>query len=264
MTGEVRERRLGRHGVDPDARARPLRREEGVERRRLRATRRVTTGRRREAEPGARLACLVLAPGPGEWVGVDLATGAIVRGRPPLDGGGDDFGSGLAPFDVVEFELAEPDGPIDPARPEAVVPARPARRIGRLRRARARRLLRRLATPERPGAPVLGSRGPSIAYVDLEGTAPSAMLLGVGTRGLELSVRSDGTVVLAFTWCSARHVLPVLDPRAAEVAKAAHPRPLSGARLTEALGSKPAWVVVGLGPVRNGHAPKAVLALLRK
>lgn len=234
------------------------------DRRRVRVPRRIVPGRRRAERAGERLRCVVLARSPTEWVGVDLATGAFVRGdlhpeagRPP--GAGD-----WLAYDVIELELARHEDPADPARPELVASARPPDKIGRLRQPPLRRLLKRLVAPERPGAPVLGTWGPSIAYVDLEGTSPSVMLLALTPKSVELSVRADGRVVCAFTWGTSRNVIPIADPRAVAAAREADPRPLSGDRLAEAIGLKPAYALVGLGPVRAGQAPKVVFALLRR
>src|SRR5438105_2351691 len=81
---------------------------------------------------GAELQLLVLAADPTGCIGVDLASGALVRSRHP--GGG----SRLRPYDVATARLAEPDDP-DWSRPELVTLAAPPRRTGHLGRWRAER-----------------------------------------------------------------------------------------------------------------------------
>jgi len=227
---------------------------------RVRTPRKIRPGTRPALEPGRRLTCAVLAPGPEEWVAVDLATGAFVRVRP------DDtvaLAGGHQALDVVTLVLGEDADPLDPSRPEAVVPAGPPEQVGRLGRRKGRRLLKRLAAPERRGLPVLGTRGPSIAFADLDGMAPSVMVVGVTARTIELRSRADGEAVFAISWAGVDWTIPVADPGARAAALGA-PGPLRGAALSAALGFKPGFLLAGLGRVRDGHAPKLVLAVLPK
>jgi len=147
--------------------------------------------RRRPANlPGDVLRCLLLARGP-EWVVVDVATGALVRSRAsgwPVVAtdsslvshqhlGADRDGSYSGPeLDVVEIELADDDEPSDPARPEAVMVRRAPERVGIPRRRAVRRILHELL-PADPKRPLLGSLGPSISYVDLDGSRPSVAVV---------------------------------------------------------------------------------------
>lgn len=224
--------------------------------------RRVRIGTPRERRPGSVLDCLVIAPGPQEWAAVDLASGAFLRARPPGPGGEPALGTGWRALDLARLTIGDDGEPIDPARPEAIVCGEAPVRLGRLRRRASRRLLRRLASPERPGATLLASHGPSIPYVDLDGTSPSLMLVGVAARSLEAYGRSHEEAVLAFAWSGVRHQLPILDDRLRSATLAQAPRPLAGARLAAALGGKPSLLLVGLGEIRAGHAPKVVLAAL--
>jgi len=225
---------------------------------RVRPPRRIRPGTRRVLEPGRRLTCAVLAPGPEEWVAVDLATGAFVRVRPADTAA---LAGEHRALDVVMVVLGEDEDPLDPSRPEAVVPAALPERVGRLTRRRGRRLLKRLAAPERRGLPLLGTRGPSIAFVDLDGTAPSVTVVRVSARTVELATRADGEAVLAISWAGVDWTIPVADPEARAAALAAA-QPLRAKPLSVALGFKPGFLVVGLGRVRDGHAPKLVLAVL--
>jgi hypothetical protein len=85
-------------------------------RRSTRLPRHLTPGRRRLAPAGGALDLLLLARGPREWVGVDLASGAYVRFTHP----GADAPAGARPGrSALRLTLGEPE-PLDPARPEAV------------------------------------------------------------------------------------------------------------------------------------------------
>lgn len=229
---------------------------------RARSWRRMRVGAPRQRRPGAVLDCLVLAPGPYEWVGIDLATGALVRARRPAPDGRPPLGGGWRQFDIARFVLGTDDEPPDPSRPEAIVCAEAPQRLGRLRRRAVRRVLRRLVPPERPGAALLGTHGPSIPFVDLDGSSPSVMLVAVAHRSLEVFAGPGEAVELAFAWSGARHQLPVHDPRLRAAALESQPRPLSAGRLAAAAGGRVSVLVVGLGPVRGGHVPKVVLAAL--
>jgi len=231
-------------------------------RRRVRTLRRVRSGTPRHRRPGATLDCLVLACGPEEWAAVDLASGALVRARHAAPGEPPPLGEGWHPLDIARVVIADDGEPVDPARPEAITPAGPPSHLGHLRRRPGRRLLRRLASPERPGASLLGTHGPSIAYLDLDGSSPSLMLIAVSHRSLEAFATSAEHVQLAFSWSGTRHQLPVLDDRLRAAALVEAPRSLAGARLAAALGGKASLLLVGLGAVRAGHVPKVVLAAL--
>jgi hypothetical protein len=204
----------------------------------------------------------VLAAGAQEWAGVDLASGAFVRAR-VVDGRAAVTGE-WAPYDVAVLEIA-PDGePPDPARPEAVDLAADPEHAGRMRRGGARRLLERLCAPEQRWQPILGTRGPSVAYVDLDGTSPSLVLVAVAAKSLHCSARDTGEVACSFSWGSTTQVLPVLDERVADLAARHGSAGLGASELAQAVGGKPRYLLVGLGPVRGGHAPKIVLSVLAK
>ncbi len=185
--------------------------------------------------------------------------GAAPAGAAPVEGAP---GDGWGTYDVARIRIAADDEPLDPARPETIVWEQPPERLGRMRRRPARRVLRRLASPERPGATLLGTHGPSIPYVDLDGTAPSLMLIAVSSRSLEAFALSASEAALAFSWSGTRHQLRVADARLRSAVLATAPHSLAGGRLSAALGGKPSVLLVGLGVVRGGHAPKVVLAAL--
>ena len=226
---------------------------------RIRLPRRIRPGTPRASAPGERLTCVVLAASEEEWVGVDVQSGAIVRS--PAERAS--VFAPSAPLDIVRFPLAASDGPADPARPEAVLPAEAPVRTGRLGPRKARRLLDRLAAPERDGAPLLDAWGPSLAFVDLDGSRPSVVLVAVDRRSLRLERDRDrdqrAQVVLV--WGGMPQRLPLRDPAALEHLGSL-PRRLEGAKLEGALGFRPAYAVVALGTVDGGHARKELLALL--
>lgn len=204
----------------------------------------------------------MLSTGATEWAAVDLASGALLRAHTVVDDDEPPLAVSWNLYDVVRVMIAPDDEPPDPARPEAVAVEPEPWRLGRLRRRRAWRLLRRLASPERPGGNLLSTHGPSIPYVDLDGASPSLMLIAVSPRSLEAFALSGGEAALAFSWSGTRHQLPVADEQLRSACIAAAPRSLSGGRLTAALGGKPSMLLIGLGPVRSGHAPKVVLTAL--
>jgi len=217
--------------------------------------------------PGAELTCLVLSPGPEEWVGVDLASGTLLRSRPE---GAPQLQRVRTPegrprlaarFDVVAVTLADDEEPEDPARPEAILALGPPTLLGRARRRPARRLLRQLASPPRQGASLLSTWGPSIAYLELDGANQSVVVIETSPRSLELSVRPDGEVVATISWSGTTQTVLVADPVARRAAFATE-HPLRRGELVETLGFRPSYLLCGLAAVRHGHAAKVVLAVL--
>ncbi|HWD24925.1 MAG TPA: hypothetical protein VG368_05635 [Acidimicrobiales bacterium] len=201
----------------------------------------------------------MLSRGHDEWVGVDLASGAFVRVPGGIDAPIDDeTRAGLA----VEFIRAIPDGSPDPSRPEVVIPATVPAVIATPRSRSIRRYLERLATPESNGATILGTRGPSIAFIDLDGTAASIQLLAIPAKKLELSVSERGAPVCSIPWGGTTQRIRIADDLIAQVVMASAPRALHGPQITAAIGARSGFVLVGLGRVTGGHASKLVLALL--
>ncbi len=219
-----------------------------------------------DRSPGRRLRCAVLAATAEEWAGVDIASGGFVRSRPLRGGaGGEGWEQGWEPLDVALVEVGEDPEPPDPARPEGIAFAGAPELVGRLARGSRRRLLRQLSTPEARGASVLGSRGPSIAYVECDLTAPSLTLLAVSPRVLRCHLDESGRLRCEFSWSGIRNSLPLLDPRVLRVlADAPDQSSLDAAALARAVGGKPGYLLVGLTAVRDGHAPKAVLSVLAR
>lgn len=229
---------------------------------RIRAPRRIRAGAAADRRPGSTVTCAVLSTGPEEWAGVDLASGAFVRARPSRAGTPAVAGE-WSIYDVARLEVGADDEPPDPARPESVVLATEPRRVGRLRRGAARRLLAQLAAPDRNRAPILGTRGPSTAYVDLDLSMPSIELVPTDARALRCFVRADGGPACAFSWSGITLTLPVLDARV-RAALDGGGAPLADAALATVCGGKPGYLLVALTAVRGGHAPKAVLSVVAK
>jgi hypothetical protein len=227
-------------------------------RRRVRIPRSIKPGASRASEAGSKLACLVLAANSGECLGVDLASGAFVRvaGMDPH----------LAPrpgaYRVAEVTIGRNDDPFDPTRPELVVASGATKILGEVTGRRVRHLFAELEARNHLGATVVSSRGPSIAYVDLDGTAPSLAMIRSRTAELEV-MRADDATMLAVTFGGVRQRLPVVDQRVVAVASRAT-RPLTGARLERELGYEPSHVLVGLDDVRDGHVRKVVFSLLAR
>lgn len=227
-------------------------------RRRLHVPRSVTPGTPRVVAPGEELDCLVLAARPEEWFGVDLASGAFVRvvGTGPVEL------AAPGSFAGYRVTLAPEGEPADPARPELVVASPDPEPLGLVRAGRARPLLDSLVAADRPGHALLGTRGPSLAYIDLDGTSPSVVLLR--PKPAELELLSGDETVLSLRFGGIRQSLPVVEERTSATARRAAPRSLSGKTLASELGFRPGYVLVGLDAVREGHVRKVVLSVLSR
>ena len=226
-------------------------------RERVRVPRAIHIGSRPRTAPGAELSVLVLVEHGPEWFGVDLETGAFLRvigtaHLPPPTGRN---------YRVVGVSVAGEVSSIDPARPELVVAEPVVRDMGSVRPRRLRRLFSLVAAADRPGATVLGTRGPSVAYVDLDGSAASVTMLDARRAALELLIDRD-IPQLAITFGGVTQRFPVLDGRVVDVARRVYPRSLSGQSLAAEIGFRPGYVVIGLGEVDGGHVRKFVYALI--
>lgn len=224
---------------------------------RTRIPRAIRIGSRPRTAPGAELTVLVLVEHGSEWFGVDLETGAFVRvvgttRLPPATGSN---------YRVVGISVAAELPFVDPARPELVVAEPLVRDLGSVRPRRLRRLFALVAATDRPGATVLGTRGPSVAYVDLDGSAASVTMLDAKKAALELVV-DRGIPQLAITFGGVTQRFPVLDGRADDALRRVYPRSLSGASLSAEIGFRPGYVLLGLGEVDGGHVRKFVYALM--
>jgi hypothetical protein len=218
----------------------------------------VSPGQLRLHQAGEHLRCLVIAPGPDEWAAVDVDSGAIVRAHPGAVGAASGE-TPVAALDLVEIELADDPGPPDPGRPEAVVLARAPLRLGRMRARHARRLVASLVARGNV-RPLLGTVGPAISYSELDGTAPSIVIVEP-TRGPEI-VAVEGKVWSTFGMPGADERLPVVDARTAAVASLVPGTVLTRQGAASMLGYDPRYLVVALVPPVGGHARKAVIGVL--
>lgn len=204
--------------------------------------------------PGSVARLLVLAAVGDECAAAELSTGAFVRAR---------WGAwGEMPvkvYDVVECEGAAREELPDPVRPETVHLASPPRLVGRLPRRKVRRFLDRIVSPG--DQPLLGFPGPSTPYWAMTGIDPSLALVKVD-GGLTLMRDSESDIRARFRSSSTTHVLPVADPRLAELMAACGDSYLHGRSLEEALGQRPGYVLVAVSPPRAGHCYKVLAAVL--
>lgn len=219
----------------------------------------------RSSAPGTRLRVLVLASGPGRCTGIDVASGAFVRGRWASAADPE-----APPYRLADAVIAADEAPPDPACPEDVLLERPPQPAGRLPRRRTEHYLRALEAP--PGLPLLGFRGPAIPYWQVPGTHPSLALLRP-TRGPQLAIASGqpddaghGPALPAararFQWGGLEHSLPVADPRLVTLALATGRHRLSGDALARAVGYRPRYILVALTGPEGGHCYKSVATFL--
>jgi hypothetical protein len=217
----------------------------------------IKTRPRIEVAGGSTLTVLVLACHAEDTTGVDLASGTLVRVRVDWP---EDHGPDLAPFDVVEAQLADEPQRDDLAQPEAVTAHGLPRHLGTLHGRRVRRLLHRLAAPVEDH--VLGFPGASAPYWEFRGFRPSLALV-VPSKGPVLFRRiGDRSVWVRFGWGRSDNWLPVEDPRAERALDVARRDRLLGKDLSAALGFKPHYLVAAVTTPRDGHCYKTVRALL--
>jgi len=210
-----------------------------------------------EVSGGTALTVLVLACHPEDTTGVDLASGTLVRVRVPWP---EDHGPDLAPFDVVEAQLADEPERDDLAQPEAVTASGLPRHLGTLHGRRVRQLLHQLAAPVEDH--VLGFPGASAPYWEFRGFRPSLALV-VATKGPVLFRRiGDRSVWVRFGWGRSDNWMPVEDPQAERALDVARRDRLQGKDLAAAMGFKPHYLVVAVSAPRDGHCYKTVRALL--
>ncbi|MGD0312305.1 MAG: hypothetical protein ABSC90_07570 [Acidimicrobiales bacterium] len=210
-----------------------------------------------EVAGGSALTVLVLACHPEDTVGVDLASGTLVRVRVDWP---DDHVPDLAPFDVVEARLADEPERDDLAQPEAVTATGLPRHLGTFHGRRVRHLLHELAAPVEEH--VLGFPGASAPYWEFRGFRPSLALV-VPTKGPVLFRRlEDRSVWVRFGWGRSDNWLPVEDPRTERALDIARRDRLMGKDLAAALGFKPHYLVAVVTTPRDGHCYKSVRALL--
>jgi hypothetical protein len=202
--------------------------------------------------------CMVLACTADDTAAVDLDSGALVRMRTGPERQAE---AAVAPFDVVDAVWAADPERDDLAQPEAVTVAGVPRPVGTIGGRRARQLLRHLVVPSEQH--LLGFPGSSAPYWEFGGMRPSLAVV-VPSRGPLLFRRADDpdTVWARFGWPRSDNWLPVEDPHAIEMLRAARRDRLSGKDLANALGFRPHYLVVALSRPRDGYCYKTVAAIL--
>lgn len=205
---------------------------------------------------GAQLRLLILAERPNEYLAVDLASGALVRayGATATETGPKHV------LDVVKVELGDNEHASDLSQPEAITIAGPPRTVRRVRPGRVKRYLRALVAPS--SQPLLGFPAPSTPYWTFDGTRPSVALVKPDDGPYIEWRESDDTLWAGFRWGAGRYVLPVDDARLSSAIADSGKDSLSGRALGRALGHNPHYLLVALGPPRNGHCYKTLAAIL--
>ena len=210
-----------------------------------------------EVAGGTALTLVVLACHAEDTTGVDLASGTLVRVRVAWP---EDHGPDLAPFDVVEAQLAEEPERDDLAQPEAVTATGLPRHLGTLHGRHVRKLLHQLVAPVEEH--VLGFPGASAPYWEFRGFRPSLALV-VPTKGPVLFRRvEDRSTWIRFGWGRSDNWLPVEDLGADRALDVTRRDRLMGKDLGAALGFKPHYVLASVSTPRDGHCYKTVRALL--
>ncbi len=200
----------------------------------------------RHDEPGTALRLMVVATGENHCIGIDLASGALVRAWSPQP-----VDSRLQPYDLVKVVVADdPDLVPDPAQPEAIVIAATPNLSGRLTGRPAQRLIRPLLHPE--NTPLLGSYGPTVPFWERRPDHPSVALAEPGAP-LVVTVEPDG-LWCHFPWDGRPQVLACTDPRLAASLYRTR-KTMTGVRPGTHL-------VVALQPPVDGYCHKVVEALV--
>jgi hypothetical protein len=155
--------------------------------------------------PGSRLRLLVVSTGQTHCVGIDLASGALVRAWSPVP-----VDQRLHPYDLVEVTVGnDPDVVPDPSEPDAVAIAAPPVPVGRMTGRRALRLARPLLHPD--GAPLLGFHGPTVPFWERRPDHPS-VALAEPKEPVVVTVDAAG-MWCHFMWRGRPQVLECRDPR---------------------------------------------------
>ena len=210
-----------------------------------------TVLRQRVAEAGAQLELLVLASEPNGSIGVDLASGAFVRARHPVNNG-----RVLRPFSVASGELALGDM-FDAAQPELAELTGPPRPTARLNPRKAERWLRPLLHPRRP--PLLGLTGNAIPYWTLEGDRPSVSLVEPEEVGI---ARAPGGYVCRFIWEHTFHEVFLRDRRLLAAVESRRVQSCGERQIHNLLGHAPDRLLVALTAPIQGYCYKAVMGVL--
>jgi hypothetical protein len=196
--------------------------------------------------PGTSLELLVVSTGERHCAGIDLASGALVRGWSPFY-----VDQRLRPYDIVQVTVgSDPDVLPDPTEPDAIVISGPPRLTGHMAGRPARRLIRPLLHPE--SVPLLGSPGPTVPFWERRADHPSVAV--AEPSGALLVTVEMGGLWCHFSWGGRPHVLPCQDPRLGASLQR------RGRRVAE---MQPGTnIVVALQPPVSGYCHKVVEAVV--
>ena len=206
------------------------------------------------SKKSVRKLCLLVVSATDSVV-VDLKTGLMFRCQIH-----DSLLSICSPFDVIEIAGINKPKEHDPARPEYIeLLGNPKSTGKRLKKRKVHKLLKPLISKGR--TPLLGFRGPSASYWTLTGFQPSLAIV-VPDRGPLLIRRKDGSAWVRFGFGQFVEELMVQD-RSIQAALSDTVRSrFVGKQLSQFLGWKPKYLIVGLSSPVNGHCYKKVLGLL--
>ena len=197
---------------------------------------------------GATLQLLVVAADQYHCAGVDLASGALIRGWAP-----EPSESRPRPYDVVQVVLeGDVESIPDPAQPEALALIESPRVVDRMTGRRCERLLRPLLHPR--NQPLLGISGSAIPFWERRGDHPSIAV--VEPEGRVMFRRDGPYLACRFEWQGHQRELPCLDRSVA-----GHMDRNGRAVMSAGKGDR---LVVALTAPIDGRCHKVVETLLRR
>ncbi len=207
--------------------------------------------RQRTLVPHAELDLLVLTASRRTCVGVDLASGTLLRTHQPV------AGEQLERFDVVHGWVSESQQD-RPDQPESIDLAASLTVTGQMLPRRAERFLRPILHPN--NQPILGAQGPSVPCWTLDGNRPSVAVV-LPQSDISVTVSHKG-VTAHFVWNQHWVEAPLEDPAVLARLDWLPDSPLSGRKLAEAIGFRPGKLVMALSRPRHGHCYRVVAGLL--
>ncbi len=196
---------------------------------------------------------LVLASGRRSTVGVDLASGTLLRTHHPV------VPQRIEQFSVVSATVSHWQQQ-RPEQPEALDFLHPPTQTGRMVGWKADRFVRPLIHPS--GHYLLGSQGPSVPCWMLDGDRPSVSIVEPETP-LTIIVSQRG-VRARFGWNKHWVEAPVEDAQVLSQLDWLPKNPLSGRALTSALGFRPDRMVMAWSRPKSGHCYRVIAGLLPK
>ena len=203
----------------------------------------------RIAQPGAPIRLLVLAAGPRRSVGIDVASGAIVRTAHP-------WAERLEPFDIVDSHIEAEDAL--PERRENVRLAEPPLAVAHWAPRAAERWVRPLLHPR--DRSLLGFAAPTRPFWDIDGSEPSVAVISPPSKPI-IRIEPDGGFCY-FPWRSHLHRLPIDDARLVARLQRTARHPTGAVHQLDAFGFEPRRVIVALSRPYAGHCYKVAVGFL--